>query len=388
MSVTTGQTYGGTPINNIVKLNNNSGLTINSGFSNNGLTNFILSTDIKQLSNGKYLVSGLESTGKSLRRLNSDGTVDTTFTENVFSNNFTGAVAVINFDVQSDGKIVLGGRFNLINGSTYENYARLNSDGTIDTTFYSGGTNTGFIKTGATYTQTYVKVQPDGKLLYYGNFNTYSGSSQTLIVRLTSTGTLDTTFSGSTTFSSFNDKNSCDKLLYTTNNKLLILGNFRRTLSGNLGNEIVMLNSDGTRDTTFDVGTGFILDGTGINCEPIEESGNRYVIPVGYSNSSDPARYNGTQFGGIIRLNSDGTIDTSYLYGRRWRCDGPAPFTQVRSITFSKIIINNVGNYVLTYSYSSANKDTVIYYNNPSPEKNVTNGGYAILDNTGAILKC
>jgi hypothetical protein len=46
--------------------------------------------------------------------------------------------------LQSDGKIVIGGRFSNFNGSSCNRLARLNADGSLDTSFSLG---VGFDKT-------------------------------------------------------------------------------------------------------------------------------------------------------------------------------------------------------------------------------------------------
>ena len=62
-----------------------------------------------------------------LALINADGSIDTAF--NPAPNGSVFAVSV-----QSDGKIILGGGFTMINGVTRSYIARLNADGTLDTT--------------------------------------------------------------------------------------------------------------------------------------------------------------------------------------------------------------------------------------------------------------
>jgi uncharacterized delta-60 repeat protein len=378
-----GMTYNSTSIGSYVKLNNNSGLTINGSFTLDTSNDWLSIEKIKQLSNGKYIIAGRSTSGYNLRQLNSDGTVDTGFTQNLFGVT-SGINVIIDFDVQSDGKIIAVGSFVTINGSRYEKYVRLTSTGSIDTAFYSGGTGSGFSGGSATWLSGVI-VQPDTNILLYGGFTNYSGTSYKNIIRLTSSGTVDATFSGSTTVTGFYYSNSINAILYTSTNKILLRGDFRRTSI--LGENITMLNNDGTYDSTFVVGYGVRNEPVISICIPVETSLGSFIIGSSNYNGFPRPDYNTQQVRGIFRLLSNGSIDSTY--GGSWTCDEPPPYypTTNRSIYFSKIIIDVNGNYVLTYRYSPTS--TQVRYNNPNgAAPDYTNGGYAILDNTGAILKC
>ena len=65
----------------------------------------------------------------------------------------------------------------------YKTLVRLNSNGSIDTSFNIG---TGFDNTVWT-----IDIQPDGKILVGGDFSTYNGTSRNRIVRLNSNGSID-----------------------------------------------------------------------------------------------------------------------------------------------------------------------------------------------------
>jgi uncharacterized delta-60 repeat protein len=113
--------------------------------------------------------------------LNTDGTVDTTFDPSANS-------SVFSIAVQTDGKILIGGSFTTLNGGTVTRnlIARLNTDGTVDTTFNPNADNT----------VVSIAVQTDGKILIGGDFSTLNGGTVTRnrIARLNADGTVDTTF--------------------------------------------------------------------------------------------------------------------------------------------------------------------------------------------------
>ena len=116
------------------------------------------------------------STGATLRnhigRLNADGTVDPTF--NPGANSIVQAIAV-----QPDGKILIGGNFTSVGGGTgltsiKNHIARFNSDGTVDESFDPGANNHIYA----------IVVQPDGKILLGGDFTTLGGGGTGTTARL------------------------------------------------------------------------------------------------------------------------------------------------------------------------------------------------------------
>jgi uncharacterized delta-60 repeat protein len=136
------------------------------------------------LPDGRMLVGGEFSSFDNqnvpyLVRLNADGTVDGTFDRTAALNGNVHAIAV-----QPDGRIVIGGSFTLVGGTSRPYIARLNADGTLDGTFNPGA--------GADSLVYAVAVQSDGKVLIGGEFSSVGGLTQNRIARLQSNGALDT----------------------------------------------------------------------------------------------------------------------------------------------------------------------------------------------------
>lgn len=143
-----------------------------------------------------------------------------------------------------------------------------------------------------------VAVQPDNKVLIGGSFTTYSGVSQNRLTRINTNGFRDTTFNIGTGFNS-----TVTSILVDSNNKILVGGNFT-TYSGNTKGGLVRLNSDGSLDTTFSgLTTGF--GGLGVVGEIIEYSGKYYI-------GGQWSTYNGVSAPDVLRLNSDGSLDTAF----------------------------------------------------------------------------
>jgi len=138
--------------------------------------------------NGSVVIAGQFNSFNSyplshVARLDSSGNVDLTFdTSNLGLNGTVWAVAP-----QTDGKVVIGGDFTMVNGFLRSRVARLNADGSLDTTFDPG--------LGANDTVYTVLVQPDRSILVGGAFTQFHTASHHGLTRLLSTGALDPAFS-------------------------------------------------------------------------------------------------------------------------------------------------------------------------------------------------
>jgi len=257
-----------------------------------GFNNTVYS--VKMDSSEKIYVGGFfgsysGSSQNGLIRLNSDGTKDTSFN---IGTGFTGGSIVYSISQESGGKIYAGGVFTAYSGSSQEGLVKINTDGTKDTSFNIG---TGF-SAGEIYA---TEIDSNGKLLVGGLFLNYSGSSQNSLIRLNSDGTKDT---------SFNVGAGCDlgvKLITIDSSEKIYVGGFFSSYSGSSQNGLVRLNTDGTKDTSFNVGTGF---NSGVESLIIDASGS---LIVGGSFTS----YSGSGQNGLVKLNTNGTKDTTFDIG-------------------------------------------------------------------------
>ena len=104
----------------------------------------------------------------------------------------TGANGMVtSIAVQSDGRVLLGGFFNAINGTNRNRIARLNTDGSLDSGFNPG--------TGVDAGVNVIVLQSDGKALIGGAFTTVNGSNRNRLARLNADGSLDGSFDPGTT---------------------------------------------------------------------------------------------------------------------------------------------------------------------------------------------
>jgi uncharacterized delta-60 repeat protein len=139
-----------------------------------------LQPDAKLLVAGEFTgINGLTCHG--VARLNPDGSLDESFTLGVGVGQDIRAVLV-----QPDGDILVGGHFNSVAGRRQNGVARFNPDGSRDGTFNPGAGTTAFVWS--------LALQPDGKILAAGAFETFNRKPCRRLVRLESNGAVDVSF--------------------------------------------------------------------------------------------------------------------------------------------------------------------------------------------------
>ena len=170
--------------NRIVRLNEDG--TVDTSFDVGiGLDNSAQALAVQP--DGRVIVAGLFTSVNGvnrnrLARLNSDGSVDDTFNPGGGANNPIRDIAL-----QSDGKVVIVGDFSSYNGVTRMGVARINSDGTLDDSFSPGD--------GADFSVFAVELQRDGRILIAGDFHNYDEVASRGVARLNPDGSIDSTFS-------------------------------------------------------------------------------------------------------------------------------------------------------------------------------------------------
>ncbi|MFA5854149.1 MAG: delta-60 repeat domain-containing protein [Patescibacteria group bacterium] len=204
--------------------------------ANLGVYTSALQSDGKLVIGGDFTVFD-GTTRFSIARLNTDGTLDATFDPGA---GFNGRVLALR--VHSDGTIAVGGEFTTADGVARNHIARLNADGSLDTSFDPG--------TGANGAVNAVDLQLDGKVVLGGDFTSVNGTSRNFVARMNANGTLDTTFDPGTGASS-----SVYAVASSADNKLSIGGVFT-SVNGTSRGAVARLNADGSVDTGFDPGTG------------------------------------------------------------------------------------------------------------------------------------
>lgn len=206
---------------------------------------------------------------------------------------------VLSIAVQNNGKILVGGFFSDFNGFSSDNIIRLNSDGSPDL-FFPTGTGISGTPTPRVHD---IAIQNDGKIILVGNFNAYNGQQGKNIVRINPDGTYDPTFNtglGTTG----NALGNIRSVSLQSDGKIIIGGEFT-VFNGIAKNRIARLNADGSLDLSFNIGTASndIIFSTAVQ-------GDGKIIIGGIFTS-----FAGTSVNRLARLNTDGTIDASFVTG-------------------------------------------------------------------------
>lgn len=190
--------------------------------------------------------------------------------------------------VHTDGAIWVGGIFNHYNTIPANRIVKLNPEGSIHSQFNPGSGPSGTVHA--------ITSQPDGKLLIAGRFLNYNGRFVGRIARLFADGRLDTTFNvGSGANEAIN------AVMCQPDGKILIGGAFT-TFNGHQAGYILRLNSDGSRDTMFNPGSGLS-----------HQVRSLAVLPHGkILIGGDFTSYNGTNIRSLVRTDSLGAIDLSF----------------------------------------------------------------------------
>lgn len=237
------------------------------------------------LGGGFATVNGVSAS--RVARLNSTGSVDNTF--GGFYNN-----AVYKIKTSSTGKIYMGGQFTSFSSTVSNRILRLNSDGTKDATFSTNPGANAFVYS--------LDEQADGKIVLGGGFTSFGGVARSRIARSNTNGTNDATFSIGTGFN-----NSIYSIKIQSDGKILAGGIFT-TFNGSSASRLVRLNSSGTIDNSFIIGTGITHTGTLTpTVFDIEQLPDGKIIVSGTFSF-----YNGNSVSNIVRLNTDGTIDNTF----------------------------------------------------------------------------
>lgn len=246
-------------------------------------------------------------------------------------NDFAKAMAV-----QSDGKIVVVGNStsNAAGGTSNIVAQRFNTDGTLDTSFGAGtgdgspdGVVTLDLGSNTTDSAVAVKLQADGKIVVTGTSTPAGGTSNIILARMNSNGTLDASFGAGNGDGTPDGIVSIDlggyrndiasALAIQSDGKIVVAG--LTTISESKNIVLARVNANGALDITFGAG---VEDGTpyGVvsislgdgddvaNALAIQTNGK--IVVAGTTKASD-----GTTNAAVARLNADGTLDSTFGAG-------------------------------------------------------------------------
>jgi uncharacterized delta-60 repeat protein len=278
---------------------------------------------------GKILIGGTLHVPdpQALERLHPNGSLDGSFQPVIgeISSGYDYVTPTV-IVPQSDGKVLVGGYSTHYECDPFDGgcviwdipfLQRLNTNGSPDTSFSSTVTWSGRPQA--------VAVQPDGKILVAGPFATVQGMSRKGIARLNTDGSLDASFDpGEGAF-------GISSIVLQPDGKVLIGGNFA-SVNGAFRQGIARLQANGSVDASFNVVT-FI----GANeVAAVAQQPNGKVLIAGWFTT-----INGTTRNSVARLNTDGTLDTSFD-------PGSGPDQRVRSMALTSDGNVLIGGYFTT----------------------------------------
>jgi uncharacterized delta-60 repeat protein len=157
---------------------------------------------VERLAAGKLMISGTFGSyngepRKCLARVNFDGSLDQTFDAGSGPN----SVGIEDFEVQADGKVLVSGFFTTFSGQARVLVARLDSNGAVDPGFDPHTE----APSDAPAEVSRIKIQSDGKVLLVGRFKIRGESTIRSMARLNPDGSVDSSFDAGLTGSYFED---------------------------------------------------------------------------------------------------------------------------------------------------------------------------------------
>lgn len=254
-------------------------------------------------------------------RVNADGSVDSTFDPDLSGPAYC-------LGATSTGQIVVGGAFSSLSPNagttsyTVQNVVRLNTNGTVDTTWYPD----------PNAPVTTLIVLPNNQVLAGGSFTAWEQNANitgvtpgtpvdsNYLSRINTDGTIDTTFAP-------NPNGTLSTLALQPNGDILLGGNFTALQPNRTGipadrNDIARINPDGTIDPSFDPALNGDADTiTVLSDGSLFVGGTFTTVQVGGAAliGGSFANVGGVSAPNLARLNSDGSFDSSYLAN----ADGP-----------------------------------------------------------------
>lgn len=246
-------------------------------------------------SDGKIIVAS----NRVLWRLNADYSVDTTFTSGQTLINR----GILGVGVNSQDEILIVGTFSSTTYTTSggsvsfnTNIYKLSKDGVPDTS-YSGKSLTWIDPAVEPFDNQIVKGI-DGKLMIYGFQGVNGDTNYQGIVRFNDDFSLDTSFRAA----GFTALSNPGRNVYTAfalpNSQYLVGGAFQDYSGFTNQDFLIRLNNDGTLDTTFDFGNSLT---------------NQYVFDIALQSTGKIMVADSG--GAVIRLNSNGAVDTTFTSG-------------------------------------------------------------------------
>ena len=315
--------------NRIARFNFNGSLdtTFDPGTGADGeITAAVLQSDGRIIVAGRFTsFNGFIHNG--ICRLNADGSVDQRFGLG------SGINVVLALALQSDGRIIVGGQFSNVDFTPRSNLARLNTDGSVDLSFDPGSGPSGDVNA--------IVIQSDGAIVIGGTFTGYNGFARGGVARVLGNGALDPSFD-----SSVGTGGNVFALALQHNGQIVLGGHFVQYI-GNNRTYIARVFGDGSLDFGFNpaVPNDWVQS---LAVEPDDR-----ILVGGFFTD-----VNGFGRNRIARLNTNGSVDLTFDPGAGCLGSPTNDATQVRSIAlqqFGRVLAGGVFT-----SYDTQPRDNIV----------------------------
>ena len=266
-----------------------------------------------QQADGKLVVAGSSHNGSStnfaLVRYNTDGTLDISFDGDgkLTTAVGTGSDQAYSLIQLADGKLVAAGYSGYATGHYQVSLVRYNSNGSLDTSFSDDGKAT--MLTGDDSNMYSVIQQTDGKLVVAGSASSWTNHDEFALARYNLNGSLDTTFSGdgrTTTEVYFFSTDNGRSIIQQADGKLVVGGDSYNSHSINFA--LARYSANGSLDTTFD-GDGKLTTAFGsydaFAYSTIQQADGK-LVAAGYNFTGSSRDF------ALVRYNSNGSLDTTF----------------------------------------------------------------------------
>jgi uncharacterized delta-60 repeat protein len=291
------------------------------------ITAAVLQTDGRIVVAGRF-TSFNGFTHNGICRLNADGSVDQTFGLGNGINN----PAALALALQSDGRIIVGGQFSQIDLTQRFNLARLNTNGSVDLSFDPLNGPSGDVNA--------IVIQPDGRIVIGGTFIGYNGFARGGVARVLGDGTLDLTFD-----SGVGTGGNVFALALQHNGQIILGGRFVQ-YSGTNRTFIARVFGDGSLDFGFNPVPDDWVQSLAV------EPDDRILVGGFFTGINLFGRNR------IARLNTNGSVDLTFDPGAGCVGSLTNDATQVRSIAlqqFGRILLGGIFT-----SYNNQLRDNIV----------------------------
>jgi uncharacterized delta-60 repeat protein/uncharacterized protein (TIGR02145 family) len=319
---------------------------------------------IKIQADGKILVGGdfmfyNDNLAPRFCRINTDGTLDNVFANNISGGGFNAKVLAI--ETMPDGKVIVGGSFTNVLAQNYNKIACLNANGSLNTSFTIGSGISGEVYT--------IKATPQNKILVGGSFNFYNSVSENSIIQLNENGTRDAHFITGTGLFTNNFSPKAYSFIIQPDSNIVVGGEFNK-YNDTINNNIVRLIGKGVAQITAPELTtksaALITNNSARLGGDIQNNGNSPIIEQGvcWSTSQNP-NYHHNHASAALG-NNDFTVfvysllDTTRYYVRAYAINGvDTAYGDQKSFITRSNENYTCGNVTFTYNGTSATYGTV-----------------------------